>query len=310
MERVAGRVLERLGLGEHQAVIVAHGDRKHAHVHILVNRVHPESGKAWERWQDQPVIQQVLREEERALGLREVTTSLEPQGVPRRDRAPSRVARLVQLLKDYERDLELARERNAARMAVAAARTRTVEVAAATERAEGATAAFRRALAAVYRDPEQAHRTFTKLVESMGLDEAVGTLREHPERLGRLLSVERQRALGLVRTEDDQQARTMARSATLKGREAIEAERAARSMEAASAAGETKADRMATQVRAPNGEIGRRPGRSELEYRIGQAMERLLPREIERLKQLLSAPQLAIAQRLRGVVRDMTLGRE
>ena len=49
MERVADRVLERLGLAEHQAIIVAHRDRAHAHLHLLVNRVHPETGKAWER---------------------------------------------------------------------------------------------------------------------------------------------------------------------------------------------------------------------------------------------------------------------
>ena len=61
LERVADRVLDRLGLGEHEAILVAHRDREHAHVHVLVNRVHPITGKAWDRWQDQPVIQQVLR---------------------------------------------------------------------------------------------------------------------------------------------------------------------------------------------------------------------------------------------------------
>jgi DNA-binding transcriptional ArsR family regulator len=68
MERVADRVLARLRLEEHQALIVSHRDREHAHLHILVNRVHPESGRLWDRWQDMPTIQQVLREEERALG--------------------------------------------------------------------------------------------------------------------------------------------------------------------------------------------------------------------------------------------------
>lgn len=76
MERVADRVLERLGLSEHEAILVSHRDREHAHVHVLVNRVHPVTGKAWDRWQDQPVIQQVLREEERALGIREVSGRL------------------------------------------------------------------------------------------------------------------------------------------------------------------------------------------------------------------------------------------
>ncbi len=82
MERVADRVLERLGLSEHEAILVSH--REHAHVHVLVNRVHPVTGKAWDRWQDQPVIQQVLREEERALGIREVSGRLYqlPEQVP------------------------------------------------------------------------------------------------------------------------------------------------------------------------------------------------------------------------------------
>ena len=76
MERVADKVLDRLGLAEHQTIIVAHRDRTHAHVHLLVNRVRPELGRAWERWKDQPLIQQVLREEEGALGLRRVESSL------------------------------------------------------------------------------------------------------------------------------------------------------------------------------------------------------------------------------------------
>lgn len=72
MEQVADRVLERLGLERHQALVVAHRDREHPHLHILVNRVHPETGKVWDRWQDMPAIQEVLRAEERALGLRAV----------------------------------------------------------------------------------------------------------------------------------------------------------------------------------------------------------------------------------------------
>src|SRR6202022_3680985 len=76
MERVADKVLARLGLSDYQATIVAHRDREHPHVHIFVNRVHPETGKAWERWHDQPLIQEVLRDEEVSLGLRLVPGSL------------------------------------------------------------------------------------------------------------------------------------------------------------------------------------------------------------------------------------------
>ncbi|MCU0633471.1 MAG: relaxase/mobilization nuclease domain-containing protein [Gemmatimonadaceae bacterium] len=72
MERVADRVLGRLGLDGHQVLIAAHQDRAHPHLHILVNRVHPETGRVWDRWQDMPAIQAVLRDEEHALGLRAV----------------------------------------------------------------------------------------------------------------------------------------------------------------------------------------------------------------------------------------------
>ena len=72
MERVADRVLHRLGLTEHQAVIVSHQDRAHAHLHVLVNRIHPTTRRAWEMSFDYRAIQEVIRAEERLLGLREV----------------------------------------------------------------------------------------------------------------------------------------------------------------------------------------------------------------------------------------------
>lgn len=76
MQVVADRVLADLGLAEYQALMVAHQDRAHPHVHIMVNRVHPKTGVAWDRWQDQPQIQRTLRELERELGLREVAGRL------------------------------------------------------------------------------------------------------------------------------------------------------------------------------------------------------------------------------------------
>jgi hypothetical protein len=72
MQAVADRVLADLGLTEHQALMVAHRDRSHPHVHIMVNRVHPETGLAWNRWQDRPRIERTLRQLEQELGLREV----------------------------------------------------------------------------------------------------------------------------------------------------------------------------------------------------------------------------------------------
>lgn len=78
MEEVADRVLGRLGLAEYQALLVAHNDRPCAHVHVMVNRVHPETGLAWERWKDRHVIETVLRESERDFGMRQVPGRLSP----------------------------------------------------------------------------------------------------------------------------------------------------------------------------------------------------------------------------------------
>ena len=44
MIRAADASLKALGASDRQAVIVCHQDRAHPHVHVIVNRVHPETG--------------------------------------------------------------------------------------------------------------------------------------------------------------------------------------------------------------------------------------------------------------------------
>jgi hypothetical protein len=41
-----------LGLGGLQRLVIGHDDTKHRHVHVVVNRIHPETGQAWNRRQD------------------------------------------------------------------------------------------------------------------------------------------------------------------------------------------------------------------------------------------------------------------
>jgi len=72
MLRVADRLLRDLGLQEHQALIVSHGDTRHAHLHIMVNRVHPQTYRAWDPRHDFAQIERSLREQERELALRAV----------------------------------------------------------------------------------------------------------------------------------------------------------------------------------------------------------------------------------------------
>jgi hypothetical protein len=87
MEQIADRVLMRLGLTDHQTVIVSHRDKDHPHMHIMINRVHPETSRVWDMSHDYRKIQEILRATEREFGLREVPGRLAQ--VPDRD-APDR----------------------------------------------------------------------------------------------------------------------------------------------------------------------------------------------------------------------------
>ena len=115
---------------------------------------------------------------------------------------------------------------------------------------------------------------------------------------------------GLVRTGDDQHARDLARSAAVKGREAVESHQAVRKNLATTPCDRAERDKHEKQVVSLKTALGRLPRRSDLEYRIGKGLERLLPHELERLKTLATAPQLTIIKRLQGVARDVVLGRE
>ncbi|MCP3959292.1 MAG: relaxase/mobilization nuclease domain-containing protein [bacterium] len=88
LEQVVDRTLADLGLAEHQAYLVAHNDTEHQHVHVMVNRVHPETGIAWNGGHDYARIEKSLRHQERELGLREIKgRHFTLDGQPRHQRA-------------------------------------------------------------------------------------------------------------------------------------------------------------------------------------------------------------------------------
>jgi len=72
VEHAAERVLRDVGLAGHQVLLVAHEDRAHPHVHLMVNRIHPDTGRAWDRAHDFRRLEASLRTVERELGLRVV----------------------------------------------------------------------------------------------------------------------------------------------------------------------------------------------------------------------------------------------
>ena len=69
---LADRVLSGLGLDEHQALVVHHSDTDVPHLHLAVNRIHPERLTAWETWRSKTRLETILRKVERDWGLRRV----------------------------------------------------------------------------------------------------------------------------------------------------------------------------------------------------------------------------------------------
>ncbi len=65
----AGReALKVLGMQDHQALMIAHTDTAHPHLHVIVNRVHPDTGKAINLYKDQEKLQAWALEYERMQG--------------------------------------------------------------------------------------------------------------------------------------------------------------------------------------------------------------------------------------------------
>lgn len=69
MREITGEAISRLGLQEHQMLVYAHKDTKHPHIHFLVNRIHPRTGKAFDRHNDGRKLAGLCREIARERGL-------------------------------------------------------------------------------------------------------------------------------------------------------------------------------------------------------------------------------------------------
>jgi hypothetical protein len=74
MRYVADRLLEEIGLGEHQAMVIAHDDTEHKHLHLVINRVHPVTGKAWSTSRDWERINLSLAKMEKEFEFTPVDT--------------------------------------------------------------------------------------------------------------------------------------------------------------------------------------------------------------------------------------------
>lgn len=69
MREATDDTIERMGLGKHQALVYAHRDTDHPHVHILANRVHPETLRVHSRHNERQRLLQHCRDIARERGL-------------------------------------------------------------------------------------------------------------------------------------------------------------------------------------------------------------------------------------------------
>jgi|GEM_PF-1523013 len=81
-EQVVDTTLRDLGLEAHQVLIVAHQDTAQEHIHLMVNRVHPDTHRAWDRWQNKRRFMASLRAQELTLGLQTTPSVKNPDRIP------------------------------------------------------------------------------------------------------------------------------------------------------------------------------------------------------------------------------------
>jgi hypothetical protein len=62
MQEIARRTLDMAGLAEHQALIMGHGDKPYAHLHMMINRVHPETGRAWSTFRNYERFDRIMKQ--------------------------------------------------------------------------------------------------------------------------------------------------------------------------------------------------------------------------------------------------------
>jgi hypothetical protein len=92
-------ILEKLGYGEHEAVFAAHGDKAHLHLHIIVNRINPETGRTHNPPDDYSVLQSWGHEYDKARGLEH----LSPERAAKYEKDPEKRAEYQRMAEEVRR---------------------------------------------------------------------------------------------------------------------------------------------------------------------------------------------------------------
>ena len=72
LAEIVRKTVARVGLSEHQHIAVRHSDQEHEHLHIAVNKIHPETQKIHHPFRDIPQFKLLAAELEKQFGLHEV----------------------------------------------------------------------------------------------------------------------------------------------------------------------------------------------------------------------------------------------
>ena len=194
---------------------------------------------------------------------------------------------------------------------------REMWTAAAEARARRLDEAFTDALRRVFRDDKAAAATFVTLAARDGIDAATERLRSAPGELGSLrqarsgepnvwqASLDQAVKAGVeairARTELEKSNGTHLSNPQTRPEQLIAVELQATREHVAG---------LMTRERSSREQLGSLPRRAELEHRIIQAADRLLPRELRKLKTMVTAPRLALLATIRSTIRDALLARD
>jgi hypothetical protein len=308
MEAVADRLLERLGLQEHQVILVAHNDTEHAHLHLMVNRVHPETGRTWNRWRDRPMIERTCRELERELGFHCTPGRLHRE--PTHQRPDLAMRRTLTL--GERRQREHGREPLVERVRAIAPELRAAggwsELSA--RLATHGLTVYRKGTGMVFSDGETQVKA-SRIAVDLSLRNC--ERRYHERFPDRLAPPEIEHVADHVRA--------LAMHDTLFARARAAADDLVRARSVVSAAERTQAsstvlEPLRAEVRAAESRVAvarealdahtaRSQAPPDLRRSIGLAVDRMLPNELRLLQRLLDAPQLALAQWCRAQIREL-----
>ncbi len=119
LKDAADKSLKSIGANEHQALIACHIDRNHRHLHIVLNRIHPVTGKPLNSFQDLIKLERAMRQLEKQYSLKPVQGRhfdlaghpLPPQA-PRPCRRPSRTTALGLMRKQLGNENPFLKARN------------------------------------------------------------------------------------------------------------------------------------------------------------------------------------------------------